>query len=151
VFWFAKLISWIFGGGNRVGSPYVWRRKGILRAASGSIEGRGHFGADRNVFKVDCLSESAKKVYIYLSKVADDQGYSFPFLRTIARRTTLSMSTVGKALKELETAGLLQMEHRYSRRGGSSNLYHLRKVDDVYPDISRTGAEGGSENDSSKN
>ena len=65
-----------------------------------------------------------------------------PFLLTIAARTKLSKSTVGKALKELEQAGLLEMQQRYSRRGGSSNLYRLRKVAEVYPDLANVLAAG---------
>lgn len=140
--WLAKLISKLFGFRDRMSSPYVWRHKGILRAASGSIEGKDRFGVDSNIFKVESLSGSAKKVYVYLSRVADDEGYCFPFLRTIAKRTKLSKSTVGKALKELDNTGLLKMEQRYSRRGGSSNLYHLRKVADVYPEIISNPPEG---------
>ena len=141
-----KVISKIFFGiGAPSGSPYVWKRKGVLRAASGSIEDRGHFGVDWNVFKVDSLSGSAKKVYTYLSTVADVDGYSFPFLRTIARRTKLSTSTVSKALRELEKVGLVKTEQRYSRRGGSSNLYHLRKVSDVYPQIAPTPPTNGAD------
>lgn len=136
--WFTRLISKLFGSTRRGSSAYVWRRKGILRAASGSVEDRGYFGVDQNIFKVEILSDSARKVYMYLSRVADNEGYSFPFLRTIAKRTNLSTSTIGKALNELEKAGLLQIERRYSRRGGSSNLYHLRKVVDVYPETVST-------------
>jgi predicted transcriptional regulator len=72
------------------------------------------------------LSTSAKKVYFYLSHVSDKDGYAFPFVRTIAARTHLSKATVGHALNELEQAGLLTRVHRYSRRGGSSNIYRLR-------------------------
>lgn len=138
-----KLISKLFGWQPRSRSAYVWRRKGVLRAASGSIEEHGYFGVDQNIFKVEGLSDSARKTYVYLSRTADADGYCFPFLRTIAKRTKLSKSTVGKALKELEEVGLLQTERRYSRRGGSSNLYHLRKVADVYPQMISTSPENG--------
>ncbi|MFQ5903185.1 MAG: helix-turn-helix domain-containing protein [Candidatus Binatia bacterium] len=135
MFWLRRLILELFGSSGPSGRPYVWRRRGITRATSESVEKWGRFGVDQNVYKVRGLSSSAKEVYVYLSRVADADGYSFPFLHTIAKRTKLSKSTVGKALNELENAGMLQIERRYSRRGGSSNLYHLRKVADVYPEI----------------
>jgi hypothetical protein len=36
-------------------------------------------------------------VYFYLSHVSDQDGYAFPFVRTIAARTHLSKATVGHA------------------------------------------------------
>ncbi len=71
------------------------------------------------------LSASAKKVYFYLSRISDQDGYAFPFVRTIAIRTGLSKTTVEHAIGELERASLLTRVHRYSRRGGSSNIYRL--------------------------
>lgn len=133
--WLTNLFKRLFRPTRHIGTPYVWKRKGILRAASESIQRLGRFEVDPNVFKVVGLSGSAQRVYVYLSRVSDAQGYSFPFLRTIAKRTGLSKSTIGKVLGELERAGLLEIQRRYSRRGGSSNLYRLRKVAEVYPDI----------------
>jgi hypothetical protein len=71
------------------------------------------------------LSDSARKVYWYFFHIADDGGYCWPFYKTIARRTKLSSSTVGKAIKELEAARLITHKQRASRRGASSNLYRV--------------------------
>lgn len=71
------------------------------------------------------VSASARKIYLYMFHIADDGGYCWPFYRTIASRTHLSASTVGKALKELEAAGLISHHQRASRRGASSNLYRV--------------------------
>ena len=102
---------------------------GKLRASAGSGTGaeRGS-GPDYEIFKVSGLSKSAKKVYIYLSAIADAKGRCFPVYRTIAKRTGLSTSTVGKAIKELEQGGLLSHRQRVSRRGGSSNVYQVYPV-----------------------
>lgn len=135
-FWLTQLFRSLLGVGRSEGAPpYIWSRRGITRAARTSFDGRGHFGVDWNVYKIEELPGSAKKVYAYLSRVADAEGYTSPFLRTIALRTGLSKSTVGKALKELEDAGLVEIQQRYSRRGGSSNLYQLRKLADVYHQV----------------
>jgi predicted transcriptional regulator len=77
------------------------------------------------IFHAPGLSASAKKVYFYLSRVSNIDGYAFPFVGTIALRTSLSKTTVAHALSELESAGRLTRVHRYSRRGGSSNIYRL--------------------------
>ena len=111
--------------GRRAPLKYVWRsRGGVLRASK--TDGAGHRGRPRpEIYRTPGLSASAKKVYFYLSTVSDVDGYAFPFVRTIATRTKLSKATVGHALSELEQAGLLTRTHRYSRRGGSSNIYRL--------------------------
>lgn len=111
--------------GHRAPVKYAWRsRRGVLRASrnKGAV-GRGR--ARPEIFRVPGLSASARKVYFYLSRVSDEDGYAFPFVRTIAIRTGLSKATVGHALNELEQEGLLTRVHRYSRRGGSSNIYRL--------------------------
>ena len=111
--------------GRRAPVKYVWRgRRGVLRASrsNGSVA-RGRPRPE--IFGVPGLSASARKVYFYLSRVSDADGYAFPFVRTIALRTSLSKTTVAHALTELEQAGLLARVHRYSRRGGSSNVYRL--------------------------
>jgi len=111
--------------GRRAPLKYVWRsRGGVLRASR--TDGTGHRGRARpEIYRTPGLSASAKKVYFYLSTVSDVDGYAFPFVRTIAKRTKLSKATVGHALSELEQSGLLTRTHRYSRRGGSSNIYRL--------------------------
>jgi len=77
---------------------------------------------------VDDLPDRAKKVYLYLTAIADAEGYCFPFYRTIGQRTGLSTSTVSKAIADLENVGLLTRQQRVSRRGGSSDLYQVRRV-----------------------
>jgi hypothetical protein len=111
--------------GRRPPFKYVWRsRRGVLRASR--TDGAAARGRPRpEIFRVPGLSTSAKRVYFYLLHVSDEDGYAFPFVRTIAARTHLSKATVGHALNELEQAGLLTRVHRYSRRGGSSNIYHV--------------------------
>ena len=90
--------------GRRAPLKYVWRsRGGVLRASR--TDGAGHRGRARpEIYRTPGLSASAKKVYFYLSTVADVDGYAFPFVRTIATRTKLSKATVGHALSELEQA-----------------------------------------------
>jgi DNA-binding transcriptional ArsR family regulator len=115
---------------TRYAHPDRRTRTGKLRARPTPDDVQRGLGADRRILAVPGLSASAKKVYLYLSAIADADGVSFPFYGTIARRTGLSNSTVGKALKELEDRGLLSRQQRVSRRGGSSNVYRLGLGDD---------------------
>jgi len=111
----------------------VWRgyrtARGKLRAStsSGEIATFHKEHGARPSLDGYAVSESARKVYWYLFFIADRDGYCWPFYRTIARRTHLSPSTVGKAIKELEGAGLISHQQRASRRGSSSNLYRVNK------------------------
>ena len=113
-------------------SPYADFRRvtktGRVRARGGEREEMGRFGVDDRVAELTRLSPSGKKVYIYLSKIADKDRYCFLFYRTIARSCSISESAVSKAIRELEDAELLTKRQRVSRRGGSSNLYQVRKL-----------------------
>ncbi len=129
--WLTKLLRNLFGPARPSDASYVWKKRDVLRVAQGNVWSRGRFGKDSNILKTGELSDSAKKVYVCLSRIADAQGFTSPSLRTIAARTQLSQSTVGKALSELESVGLVESSDRNSRRGGSSNLYRVRKVAEV--------------------
>lgn len=64
------------------------------------------------------LSRNATAVYYYL------QGGHTLSVRKIAKDLNISRSTVFRAIKELETAGLLTRENRRRKYGGQcSNLY----------------------------
>jgi hypothetical protein len=111
----------------RRSARYTWRSRGdIIRASQTAGRSRGRPRPE--VFKVPELSRSAKRVYFYLSRVSEAGGNAIPFVRTIAVRTGLSKSSVNHALAELERRGLLTRTHRYSRRGGSSNVYHCDRL-----------------------
>jgi len=112
--------------------PYADFRKvtktGKVRAKGGERKEKGWFGIDEAVAELPQLSQNGKKVYVYLSRIADKDGYCFPFYKTIAKRCSISESGVAKAIRELEGAGLITRRQRVSRRGGSSNLYQVRKI-----------------------
>lgn len=103
-------------------------KTGKVRAKSDGGDRQRGAGPDMGIYRLPGVSDSARKVYVYLSASADADGYCFPFYRTIAKRTGLSPSAVGKAIKELEKRGFVTHQQRVSRRGGSSNLYHVRRV-----------------------
>lgn len=66
-----------------------------------------------------------KLVLIKLADNANDQGECWPSYQHVADQCEISKSTVRKHIKDLESAGLLRIEHRDGPKGNSSNLYHL--------------------------
>ena len=113
--WFTFLLRWLCslfkklfrvdvplsGFGVRYADYNRKTKTGKLRAKAGPIERQRRLRIDSEIFQVEGLSKNAKKVYTFLSAIADDRGYCFPFYKTIAKRTHLSVSTVSKALNEL--------------------------------------------------
>lgn len=72
------------------------------------------------------LSSKAVSVFVYLCDKANKHGECYPAVRTVANDLHISRSTVFRAIKELESAGLLTRQHRRRTHGGmSSNLYKI--------------------------
>ena len=72
------------------------------------------------------LSHRAVSVYMYLCDRTEPGGSCFPSHATIAADLQLSVSTVKRALGDLEWSGCLEKQARWQRKGGrTSNLYRL--------------------------
>ncbi len=78
------------------------------------------------LFKED-LSHRAVAVYMYLDERSNKNGQCWPAIPTIARDMKISVSTVKRALHDLEKAGLIQREQRYRASGGKSSLLYTLK------------------------
>jgi predicted transcriptional regulator len=77
----------------------------------------------RDIYAMD-LPHRAVAVYMYLCDRADGGGESFPSHRTIAGDLGMSVSTVKRAIADLEQAGCVaKAERRLERGGRTSNLY----------------------------
>lgn len=73
------------------------------------------------------LPSRAKIVYMYLKDRSNAEGECWPAIKTIAKDTSLSMSTVKRAIADLIRCGLLKKESRYRENGSnSSNRYFLK-------------------------
>ena len=73
------------------------------------------------------VSARAKTVYMYLKDRSNSEGECWPAIKTIARDTSMSVSTVKRALADLIRCGLLCKEYRYRENGSkSSNRYYVR-------------------------
>ncbi|MEA5011095.1 MAG: helix-turn-helix domain-containing protein [Angelakisella sp.] len=73
------------------------------------------------------LPSRAKTVYMYLKDRSNADGECWPAIKTIARDTSMSVSTVKRALADLMQKGFLRKERRYRENGGnSSNKFYLK-------------------------
>ena len=72
------------------------------------------------------LTHRAKLVYIYLHDRMDKERKSWPGINTIAKDLSVSRSTVKRAVRDLEKAGLVRKEPHYRENGSAtSNCYYL--------------------------
>lgn len=73
------------------------------------------------------LPPRAKTVYMYLKDRSNADGECWPAVKTIAKDTSLSVSTVKRAIADLIRCGSLTKESRYRENGShSSNRYFIR-------------------------
>lgn len=74
------------------------------------------------------VSANAIRVYCVLRRFADNKtGACFPSRKTLAMRSRLSVSTLDRALKELDESGAIEVKVRRSEAGDyTSNLYVVR-------------------------
>ena len=76
------------------------------------------------------IGPHALAVYLYLARIANDEGWSFPSLQSIATATGMSRKTALKSTRILEEHRLIDVYMRNEDDGGRlSNLYVLRTVE----------------------
>ena len=79
-----------------------------------------------NIYREE-VSSRAKIVYMYLKDRSNAEGECWPAIKTIARDTSMSVSTVKRAIEDLLQCGLLRKERRFrENRGNTSNRYYVR-------------------------
>lgn len=76
---------------------------------------------DRKIYEAD-LPHRAIAVYLYLQNRADKEGTCYPAIGTIARELHLSVSTVKRAIHDLEENGYIRKTQRWRENGGKSSL-----------------------------
>ncbi len=87
------------------------------------------FRCSSSIFNCN-LNPTGHKVYSYLSFRAGKEKRCYPSKREIATDCGISISTVTRAIKELQLAGLIEIKaqtrmKRYGNNGASANLYLL--------------------------
>ena len=87
---------------------------------------KGWFFAPDSLFDAR-ISAAAKLVYLCLCRTAGADASSYPSRKRIAAMCGCGLTTLGRAIRELEEAGLIEKNSRYRENGGqSSNLYVTR-------------------------
>lgn len=80
-----------------------------------------------NLYSESDLPPRAKALYMYLRDRTGKNGECWPAIKTIARDTSMSVSTVKRAMNDLIKHGLLTKERRTRENNGdTSNLYKLK-------------------------
>jgi hypothetical protein len=76
------------------------------------------------IFDMD-LSAQAKIIYIYLCRMADENGKCFPSRKQISKACNIGLTKIRESLIELENAELInrQAQFRKNQNGQTSNLY----------------------------
>ena len=82
------------------------------------------------LFEMD-ISSKAKLVLTYLSRTSNKEGTCYPSIASIARCCGCCKNTVRKALRELESAGIVSVtpsydESKNGKRRRQANIYTLR-------------------------
>ena len=75
----------------------------------------------REIYKTN-LPHRAVAVYLYLESRANKDRTCYPAIGTIARELHLSVSTVKRAITDLEREGFLRKKQRWRENGGRSSL-----------------------------
>lgn len=77
----------------------------------------------REIYKMN-LPHRAIAVYLYLESCANKGRTCYPAIGTIARELHLSVSTVKRAITDLEREGFLRKKQRWRENGGRSSLLY---------------------------
>ena len=77
----------------------------------------------REIYKTN-LPHRAIAVYLYLESRVNKDRTCYPAIGTIARELHLSVSTVKRAITDLEREGFLRKKQRWRENGGRSSLLY---------------------------
>ena len=77
----------------------------------------------REIYKTN-LPHRAVAVYLYLESRANKDRTCYPAIGTIARELHLSVSTVKRAITDLEREGFIRKKQRWRDNGGRSSLLY---------------------------
>ena len=84
-------------------------------------------------WQLQCVKGMTKLVLMALADSADDDGFCWPKLETIAFKACTSKSTVKRAVRDLVQLGLVTVEHRTRQNGSSASNYYTINIG-VQPD-----------------
>ncbi len=85
------------------------------------MEKRFSMAYDKKIYEAE-LPHRAVAVYLYLKDRVNKEGTCYPAIGTIARELHLSVSTVKRAISDLEENGFIRKKQRWRDNGGRSSL-----------------------------
>ena len=88
------------------------------------LKAGNYFFIPNDIFSYD-LTPKAFIVLCYLAHISDNMGESHPSRYTIGKHCHITRSTVDRALKELESNGLIDIEKRYKDNIQTTSSYSL--------------------------
>lgn len=123
----ATIISQGGGTSNKikytVQKLYLWRGGEKLNRKEGN-----YFRVPNDIFGSG-IEKRAFVVYCYLSRCSDMKTRQcYPSLKTIAKACNLSVTTVRRALTDLENGGWIDIAQRFTDNGQESNLYTVLNI-----------------------
>lgn len=123
----ATIISQGGGTSNKikytVQKLYLWRGGEKLNHKEGN-----YFRVPNDIFGSG-IEKRAFIVYCYLSRCSDMKTRQcYPSLKTIAKACNLSVTTVRRALTDLENGGWIDIAQRFTDNGQESNLYTVLNI-----------------------
>ena len=123
----ATIISQGGDTGNKikytVQKLYLWRGGEKLNRKEGN-----YFRVPNDIFGSG-IEKRAFIVYCYLSRCSDMKTRQcYPSLKTIAKACSLSVTTVRRALTDLENDGWIDIAQRFTDNGQESNLYTVLNI-----------------------
>ena len=83
------------------------------------VEKRFSMAYDKKIYEAE-LPHRAVAVYLYLKDRANKEGTCYPAIGTIAKELHLSVSTVKRAISDLEENGFIRKKQRWRDNGGSA-------------------------------
>ncbi|WP_319499315.1 helix-turn-helix domain-containing protein [uncultured Cohaesibacter sp.] len=79
-------------------------------------------------WQLQCVKGMTKLVLMALADSADDDGFCWPKLETLAFKACTSKSTVKRAVRDLSDLGLVTVEHRTRQNGSSASNYYTINI-----------------------
>lgn len=92
----------------------------------------GNYAIVPNIHLVGQMVGSTPAIYLALCKHADQQGYCFPAVATLAEEMNCSKAAVTRAIKNLVDLGVLERERRHQDNGRqTTNMYRIMEAENT--------------------
>ena len=117
------------GGGTSNNNKSIAQKMYLCKGGEKLNRKEGNYFRVPNDIFGSGIEKRAFVVYCYLSRCSDMKTRQcYPSLKTIAKACNLSVTTVRRALTDLETGGWIDIAQRFTDNGQESNLYTVLNI-----------------------